>query len=93
MTFETFDQSDEETWPDQKKHNDKDKYKDKDNDKDKYILRTQSKSDPRALWPLRHLIRVMRRYDLTIKKTMTKTPAMSDPRDLWPLEIVTPREN
>ena len=33
MTFETFDQSDEETWPDQKKHW-KDKYKDKDNDKD-----------------------------------------------------------
>ena len=37
VTFETFDQSDEETWPDQKKDNDKDKYKDKDNDKDKYI--------------------------------------------------------
>ena len=35
MTFETFDQSDEVTWPDQKKDNDKDK--DKDNDKDKYI--------------------------------------------------------
>ena len=39
VTFETFDQSDEETWPDQKKDNDKDKYthNDKDNDKDKYI--------------------------------------------------------
>ena len=41
MTFEIFDQSDEETWPDQKKDNDKNKYKDKDkdkdNDKDKYI--------------------------------------------------------
>ena len=37
VTFETFDQSDKETWPDQKKDNDKDKYKDKDNDKDKYI--------------------------------------------------------
>ena len=43
MTFETFDQSDEEAWPDQKKDNDKDKYKnndkynDKYNDKDKYI--------------------------------------------------------
>ena len=37
VTFETFDQSDEGTWPDQKKDNDKDKYKDKDNDKDKYI--------------------------------------------------------
>ena len=37
VSFETFDQSDEETWPDPKKDNDKDKYKDKDNDKDKYI--------------------------------------------------------
>ena len=37
VTFETFDQSDEETWPDQQKDNDKDKGKDKDNDKDKYI--------------------------------------------------------
>ena len=38
VTFETFDQSDEETCPDKKKkHNDKDKDKDKDNDKDKYI--------------------------------------------------------
>ena len=67
MTFETFDQSDEGTWPDQKKDNDKDKYKDEDNDKDKYILRTPSKSDPRDLWPLRHLIRVMRWHDLTKK--------------------------
>ena len=37
VSFETFDQSDEKTWPDPKKDNDKDKYKDKDNDKDKYI--------------------------------------------------------
>ena len=37
VTFETIDQSDERTWHDQKKDNDKDKYKDKDNDKDKYI--------------------------------------------------------
>ena len=41
VTFETFDQSDEETWPDQIKNNDKDKDehkdKDEDNDKDKYI--------------------------------------------------------
>ena len=39
MTFETFDQIDEKTWPDPKKDNDKDKYKDKDknNDKDKDI--------------------------------------------------------
>ena len=31
MTFETFDQSDEGTWPDQQKYNDKDKYKNNDN--------------------------------------------------------------
>ena len=31
LTFETFDQSDEKTWPDQQKN------KDKDNDDDKYI--------------------------------------------------------
>ena len=30
-------------------------------------------SDPRDLWHLRHLIGVMRRHDLTNKKTMTKT--------------------
>ena len=33
MTFETFDQRDEETWPDQQIGNNKDK--DNDNDKDK----------------------------------------------------------
>ena len=39
MTYETFDQSDEGTLPDQQKDSDKykDKDKDKDNDKDKYI--------------------------------------------------------
>ena len=31
LTFETFDQSDEKTWPDQQKNNEKD------NDDDKYI--------------------------------------------------------
>ena len=67
MTFETFDQGDEVTWPDQQKDNDKDKYKDKDNDKDKDILRTPPKSNPRDLWPLRHLFRVMRRHDMTKK--------------------------
>ena len=40
MTFETFDQNDERTWPDQKKTMKKDKYTDKDN--------------PRDLWHLRH---------------------------------------
>ena len=73
MTFDTFDQSDEETWPDQQKDNDKGKHKDKDNAKDKYIKWAPSKSDPRDLWPLRHLIRVMRRHDLTKTKKMTKT--------------------
>ena len=72
MTFETFDQSDEGTLPDQQKDNDKYKHKDNDNDKDKYILRTPSESDPRDLWPLRHLIRVMRGHDLTRKKDNDK---------------------
>ena len=36
-------------------------------------LENTLKRDPRDLWPLRHLIRVMRRHDLTKKKTMTKT--------------------
>ena len=36
MTFETFDQRDEETWPDYQKDNDKDKYNDNDNDKHKH---------------------------------------------------------
>ena len=59
MTFETFVQSDEKTWHDQKQI-DKDKYKDKDKDndkdKDKDILRTLPKSNPRDLWHLRHLL-------------------------------------
>ena len=67
VTFETFDLGDEERWPDQKRDNDKDRYKDKDKDNDKNIKRTPSKSDPRDLWPLRHLIREMRRHDLTKK--------------------------
>ena len=37
MTFETFDQSDEGTWPDQQKENDKYNVKYNDNGKDKYI--------------------------------------------------------
>ena len=40
MTFETFDQSDEETWPNQKKDNDRDKYNDKYKDSDKEKLLT-----------------------------------------------------
>ena len=46
VTFETFDQSDEETWPDQLKDN----YKDKDNDNDK----DNDKDNTRDLWHLRH---------------------------------------
>ena len=38
MTFETFDQGDEGTWPDQQKYNDQDKYKDKDNDNSLKVL-------------------------------------------------------
>ena len=66
------------TWP--KKDNDKQKDKDKDNDKDKDILRTHPKSNPRDLWPLRHLFRVMRRHDMTknkLTKTNTKTKTMT----------------
>ena len=37
LNFETFEQSDEKTWPDQQKDNDEDKYKDNDKDNDKYI--------------------------------------------------------
>ena len=33
LTYETFDQGDEKTWPDQQKDNGEDKDNDKDNDK------------------------------------------------------------
>ena len=36
-------------------------------------LQTPSKSNLWDFWPLRHLIRVMRKHDLTNKKTTTKT--------------------
>ena len=70
---------------------DKDKYKDKDNDKDKDILRTHPQSNPRDLWPLRHLFRVMRRHDMTKKidkdkyknKDILRTRPKSNPRDFW----------
>ena len=42
MTFDTLDQSDEETGPDQKTDNDKEKYKEKDNEK--YIERANTKT-------------------------------------------------
>ena len=68
MSFERFDQGDKETWPDQKKDNDKDNDKDRDNEKDKYISRAPSKSNPRDLWPLQHLIRAIWRHDQTKKR-------------------------
>ena len=37
------------------------------------MLKTLPESILRDLYPLRHLIRVMRRPDVTNKKTMTKT--------------------
>ena len=54
VTLETFDQSDEGTWPDQQKDNDKDNHKDKDNEKDidNDNWRTSSKNNPRDLWAL-----------------------------------------
>ena len=48
VTFETFDQSDEKTWPDQKKDNYKDKYK------DKYKKQRQWQRQIIDLWHLRH---------------------------------------
>ena len=50
MTFETFDQIGEGTWPDQKQDNDndKDKYEDKGKYKDSDI------DNPRDVWHLRH---------------------------------------
>ena len=58
VSFDTFYQSDEGTWPDQQKGNDKDK--DKGTDKDKDIFRPPStKSDPRDLWPWRQMIKAI----------------------------------
>jgi len=44
------------------------------------------KSNPTDLWPLRHLIRVMKRHDLTQKNLPTNVPPLGNPRDLWPLK-------
>ena len=77
VTLETCYQSDEETWPDKQKDNDNDKDNDKDNDNNKDIWGTPSISDPRDFWPLRHLIRVIRRHELTNKKTLPKTKTMT----------------
>ena len=105
MTFETFDQSDEEAWPDWKRptylptyrllflavHNSSIGHL------VPWSVATNNKtlqSDPRDLWPLRHLIRVMKRHDLTKKICLPtylpvhlpkSTPSRCDSRDLWPL--------
>ena len=39
----------------------------------RYFYFWHTKSDPRDLWPLRHLIRVMRRHDLTAKFELFET--------------------
>ena len=46
-------------------------------DIDNDIKKTPSKSKLGDLRPLKHWTRVMRRYDLTNKKTMTKTMTMT----------------
>ena len=79
MTFDTLDQSYEGTWPDKQKDHDKDKYKDKDNDK--YIEIIHSKSDPRDLWHLSHMIRVIMRQDLTKKKDHDKDKYKDEDND------------
>ena len=47
MTFETFDQNDDEIWPDQQKDNDKNKYNEKDKDDDNW--KTTAMNNPRDL--------------------------------------------
>ena len=65
------------------------------------LLLLTLQTEPRDLWPLRHLIRVMNRHDLTEKidkdkytdkdndndkdNNILRTHPKSNPRDLWPL--------
>ena len=63
------------------KDNKKDKDKDNDKDKDKDILRTPPKSNPRDLWPLRHLFRVMKRQDMTKKNYKDKYKEKDNDKD------------
>ena len=51
----------EETWPDQQKHNATQRQR-------QLHLENTSKGNLWDFWPLRHLIRVMRKHDLTNKK-------------------------
>ena len=46
MNIETFDKSDEETWPDQQKDNDKDKDDDKDKVNDKITPSSSTAATP-----------------------------------------------
>ena len=58
------------------------------------LLLLTLQSDPRDLRPLRYLIRVMKRHDLTLKDLPTylpvnlhmRTTLRSNPIDLWPLK-------
>ena len=64
VTFETLDQSDVETWPDQQKTMTMTKTK---------TMTKTFREHTRDLWPLRHWIRVIRRHDLSNRQTLTKT--------------------
>ena len=81
LTFETFHQSDEKTLSGQQKDNDKDK------DNDKYIqLREHLQSaifGTCDLWDICWGLRVMRKYDLSNKKTMTKTKTNTMTITIW----------
>ena len=66
-----------------RKQKDNDKDKENDNENDKYIYKTPSKSDLWDFWPLKHFIRVMRKHDLTNKKTTTKTNTKDKDNDKY----------
>ena len=87
VTFETFDQSDEETWPYQKiptyLHTYPPTYL------PTYVppLENTQRSDPRDSWPERYLIRVTKQdKDNDKDKDILRTPPKSNPRDLWHLK-------
>ena len=56
---------------------------------------TTLQSEPRDLWPLRHLIRMRKTHDMTKKidkdkykdKDILRTHPKSNPRDFWPFEV------
>ena len=92
MTFETFNQRDERTWPEQQKYNDKDKYKDKDKDNDKLSLKmTKTMQFSTASQHCLSLIEKSTPHDVmnnqkTMKKTKTKTKTrqfLTAPCSIW----------